>query len=61
MERTKYGLYQDAVSLCQKNSDEEKWKKAIFWVFDAPNLANKNFEVCFFCVNFLRKRNELSF
>jgi hypothetical protein len=25
--------------------DEEKWKKAVFWVFDAPEIANKPFEV----------------
>jgi hypothetical protein len=25
--------------------DEEKWKKAVFWVFDAPEEANKPFEV----------------
>jgi hypothetical protein len=42
--RTQYGLYQDAVYLCN-TLDEEKWKKAVFWVFDAPNAAEKPFEV----------------
>jgi hypothetical protein len=44
MLRTQYGLYQDAVNLC-RTMDEEKWKKVIFWVFDAPGMANKPFEV----------------
>ena len=43
-ERTQYGLYQDAVNLC-KTQSEKKWEKAIFWVFDAPGMANKPFEV----------------
>jgi uncharacterized protein YhbP (UPF0306 family) len=42
--RTQYGLYQDAVNLC-KIQDEEKWKKAVFWVFDAPEMAHKPFVV----------------
>jgi hypothetical protein len=28
-----------------KGGEEEKWKKAIFWVFDAPEIAHKPFEV----------------
>jgi hypothetical protein len=27
------------------NLDEEKWKKAIFWVFDAPDMAMHEYEV----------------
>jgi hypothetical protein len=26
------------------HGNEEKWKKAVFWVFDAPGIANKPFE-----------------
>ena len=37
-------MYQDAVSVATKN-DNEKWNKAVFWVFDAPGLGNKPFEV----------------
>jgi hypothetical protein len=44
IKRTQYGLYQDAIQLCITN-DEDKWKKAIFWVFDAPEMADKPFEV----------------
>jgi uncharacterized protein YhbP (UPF0306 family) len=36
-------LYQEAVTLC-KSSNEEKWKKAVFWVFDAPNSQFLHFE-----------------
>jgi uncharacterized protein YhbP (UPF0306 family) len=43
-------LYQEAVQLCN-TMDEEKWKKAVFWVFDAPDMANNPFEVnMFICV-----------
>jgi hypothetical protein len=31
-------LYQDAVNLCRAGEDEEKWQRAIYWVFDAPGL-----------------------
>jgi hypothetical protein len=37
-------LYQEASTLYNSNS-EEKWKKAVFWVFDAPDIAEKPFEV----------------
>ena len=40
---TQYGLYQDAVNLC-KRLDDEKWKKAVFWVFDMPDKEEKVFE-----------------
>jgi ribosomal protein L39E len=43
MVRTQYGLYQDAVSLC-KVPEQEKWKKAVYLVFDAPTIANKPYE-----------------
>jgi DNA ligase-1 len=48
---TQYGLYQEAVSLA-KAGDEEKWKKAVFWVFDAPEI-DKQFEVIFLKENLL--------
>jgi hypothetical protein len=38
-------LYQDAVHLCREKVDPSKWEKATFWVFDAPELASKTFEV----------------
>ena len=41
---TQYGLHQDAVSLA-KTEDEAKWNKAIFWIFDSPQLENKPLEV----------------
>jgi hypothetical protein len=44
MNRTQYGLYQDSVQL-SISVDEEKWKKAVFWVFDVPEIAEKPFEV----------------
>lgn len=47
LNRTQYGLYQDPVLLC-KTTDMDKWKNAIYWVFDAPDIANKQFEVEFF-------------
>ena len=47
IKRTQYGLYQDAVSLC-KTTNETKWQKAIFWVFDSPEIAQKPIEVCLF-------------
>jgi hypothetical protein len=59
MGRTRYGLYQDAVALC-KSEDEEKWRKAVYWVFDAPNI-NKPYQVCFFphnCLKFSKERIE---
>lgn len=34
---TQYGLYQDAISL-SNSSNEHQWKKATYWVFDAPKL-----------------------
>jgi hypothetical protein len=42
--RTQYGLYQEAVTI--KKNDEATWNKAVFWVFDAPDIAHKPFEVC---------------
>ena len=45
-ERTQYGLYQDAVGL-GKTTNEEKWKKAVFWIFDSLDVANKPLEVIF--------------
>ena len=51
--RTQYGLYQEAVALSQGNISEEKWQKAIFWVFDAPSQAKDPYEVPLFemCTN----------
>ena len=43
---TQYGLYQDAVNL-GNTLNEDKWNRAIFWVFDSPQLENKPLEVCF--------------
>jgi hypothetical protein len=44
-------LYQVAVSLCisgkKQAREEKKWKKAVFWVFDAPDIANQPLEVNF--------------
>ena len=42
--RTQYGLHQEAANLC-RNSDEEKWNKAIYRVFDSPSLSERPFEV----------------
>ncbi len=42
--RTQYGLHQDAVAVVMSR-DEEKWKKATFWVFDAPDMPFQPFEV----------------
>jgi hypothetical protein len=33
------------VNLCKTLVDEEKWNKAVFWVFDAPDMANAPYEV----------------
>jgi hypothetical protein len=44
LKRTKYGLYQEPIQLCN-TIDEEKWKKAIFWVFDVPSETTKPYEV----------------
>ena len=41
--RTQYGLYQEAVGL-ERSNDKERWTKATFWVFDAPDIANKPYE-----------------
>jgi ATP-dependent DNA ligase len=41
---TQYGLYQAAAAL-SVNSTEAKWKDAVFWVFDAPDIADKPYEV----------------
>ena len=43
---TKYGLYQEAVNLA-KSKNEEKWNKAIYWIFDAPQLLGKPIEVVY--------------
>jgi hypothetical protein len=45
--RTQYGLYQESVQLCIKSNalDEEKWKRALFWVFDVPGIGHKPYEV----------------
>jgi uncharacterized protein YhbP (UPF0306 family) len=45
LKRTQYGLHQEAVSLCVRGGDEERWKKAVFWVFDAPEIGHKPYEV----------------
>lgn len=42
--RTQYGLHQAPVQLCN-TLDEQRWRDAKFWVFDAPSLADKSFEV----------------
>jgi DNA ligase-1 len=47
---TQYGLYQGAVNLA-RTEDEQRWKKAIFWVFDAPNLGNEPYEVRIYRTN----------
>ena len=49
MTRTQYGLHQESVGLINSNK-EEKWNKAIFWIFDAPKLIGKPLEVHFFIV-----------
>jgi DNA ligase-1 len=36
-------LPQDAVTLCV-NGSEEKWKNAVYWVFDLPDLTDKPLE-----------------
>ena len=41
--RTQYGFYQSAIQL-SRISDEEKWKAAQFWIFDAPGIANQPYE-----------------
>ncbi len=43
--RTQYGLYQEAVSLLKLKHEEKKWEKAVYWVFDAPGIPEKPFEV----------------
>jgi hypothetical protein len=35
--------------LGMKGVSEEKWKKAVFWVFDAPDVADKPYEVMVLC------------
>jgi ATP-dependent DNA ligase len=43
---TQYGLYQESVLLCNKMvTDNENWNKVVYWVFDAPGIGNKPFEV----------------
>jgi hypothetical protein len=37
---------QEPVQLC-RTLDPYKWKKAIFWVFDAPEIAHQPYEVCY--------------
>jgi hypothetical protein len=37
-------LFQEAITL-GSTTDDEKWKKAVFWVFDAPSIADKPYEV----------------
>jgi len=41
---TQYGLYQEASGLCLGKGNEEKWKKAVYWVFDAPDIGDKPYE-----------------
>jgi hypothetical protein len=41
--RTKYGLFQDAVRLCN-TKEVDRWKSAKFMVFDAPDIADKPYE-----------------
>ena len=38
---TKYGLYQDAISVLK---NKEKWSNAIYWVFDTPSNGHLPFE-----------------
>ena len=38
LKRTQYGLYQEPAALIH-SSNEEKWSKAVFWIFDAPDLT----------------------
>ena len=52
-------MYQEAVSLGKNNADEEKWKKAIFWVFDAPDMANQPFEERIQHLHQLQQQNKL--
>jgi phenolic acid decarboxylase len=56
--RTQYGLHQDAVNL-GKTLDEEKWKKAIFWVFDIPEIL-KPYEV-FFILKFVHCKERVEY
>ena len=43
---TQYGLYQEAVTLGMRSKpNDEKWQKAVFWVFDAPNMIDKTYQV----------------
>jgi hypothetical protein len=30
-----------------KGDHEEKWKKAVFWVFDSPDIGHQPLEVIF--------------
>jgi DNA ligase-1 len=39
--------------------NEDKWKKAIFWVFDAPDIPNKPFEERIDYLNNLKAKGEL--
>ena len=45
-ERTSYGRYQEAASL-SRSSDDVKWKQAIFWVFDTPEMGGAPIELRF--------------
>ena len=40
---TQYGLHQEAVNL-GKTTNEDKWKKAIYWIFDAPQQKTMRLE-----------------
>jgi hypothetical protein len=59
MNRTQYGLYQGAVSIL-RGWNEEKWEKAVFWVFDAPDLLME-YEVTIYVFLGNAIRNEWNF
>ena len=41
---TQYGLHQEVINLA-KTTNEVKWNKAIYWIFDSPELKHKILEV----------------
>ena len=58
VKRTQYGLFQDPISLT-KQIDEEKWKKAVFWVFDVPHVGYKTYEERLEYLEQLKQENRL--
>ena len=40
---TQYGLVQEPIQL-SRTLDTNKWRKAIFWIFDAPDIAHQPYE-----------------